>query len=47
MHTRQLDMVMSDPSAVAHYRAKIRADLETLHGGEPSVTCDSDQGKGQ
>jgi pyruvate,water dikinase len=37
MHTRQLDMVMSDPSAVAHYRAKIRADVETLRGGEHSV----------
>jgi pyruvate,water dikinase len=37
MHTRQLDMVMEDPSAVAHYRSKIRADVETLHGGAPFV----------
>jgi pyruvate,water dikinase len=30
MHTRQLDMVMADPAAVESYRAKMRADLETL-----------------
>jgi len=27
MHTRQLDMIMADRTAVAHYGAKIRADL--------------------
>jgi pyruvate,water dikinase len=27
MHTRQLDMIMADRSAVAHYGAKMRADL--------------------
>ncbi len=27
MHTRQLDMVMDDPSAVAHYRSRIREGL--------------------
>ncbi|MDH3813373.1 MAG: PEP-utilizing enzyme [Acidobacteriota bacterium] len=27
MHTRQLDMIMADRAAVAHYGAKIRADL--------------------
>jgi pyruvate,water dikinase len=27
MHTRQLDMVMSDPRALAHYAAKLRQDL--------------------
>ncbi len=32
MHTRQLDMIMSSPSAVAHYGAKIRADLDRLEG---------------
>jgi pyruvate,water dikinase len=37
MHTRQLDMVMSDPSAVEHYRAKMRADIETLRGGAALV----------
>jgi pyruvate,water dikinase len=30
MHTRQLDMVMNDPSAVEHYRAKMRADIDTV-----------------
>jgi pyruvate,water dikinase len=30
MHTRQLDMVMADPTAVESYRTKMRADLETL-----------------
>ena len=37
MHTRQLDMVMDDPTAVAHYRSKIREDLETVRGaaGQP------------
>jgi pyruvate,water dikinase len=30
MHTRQLDMVMANPSVVASYRKKMRADLETL-----------------
>ena len=33
MHTRQLDMIMANPSAVAHYGAKIRADLDKLEGG--------------
>lgn len=30
MHTRQLDMIMANPSAVAHYGTKIRADLDRL-----------------
>jgi pyruvate,water dikinase len=33
MHTRQLDMVMGDPGAAAHYAAKIRGDLDRLAGG--------------
>jgi pyruvate,water dikinase len=32
MHTRQLDMVMSDPAAVERYRRKMRDDLRTLCG---------------
>jgi hypothetical protein len=40
MHTRQLDMVMDEASAVAHYRSKIRADLETVrrNADSPSNT---------
>ncbi len=30
MHTRQIDMVMSDQSMVAHYRDKITSDLRTI-----------------
>ena len=30
MHTRQLDMIMASPQRVAHYRAKIQADLAGL-----------------
>ena len=30
MHTRQLDMVMDDSSAVAHYRSKIREGLKAV-----------------
>jgi pyruvate,water dikinase len=30
IHTRQLDMVMTDPQSVAHYRAKMLADLQKL-----------------
>jgi len=30
MHTRQLDMIMADRAAVAHYGAKMRADLAQL-----------------
>jgi pyruvate,water dikinase len=30
MHTRQLDMVMNQPTAVDHYRSKMRADIESL-----------------
>ncbi len=35
MHTRQLDMIMASPSAVAHYGARIRADLDRLEGRAP------------
>jgi pyruvate,water dikinase len=30
MHTRQLDMIMNQPAAVDHYRAKMQADIENL-----------------
>ena len=30
MHTRQLDMIMNDPSAVEHYRTKMWADIQSL-----------------
>ena len=30
MHTRQLDMIMNEPAAVAHYGTKMRADIESL-----------------
>ena len=34
MHTRQLDIIMDNPRAVAHYQDKIRADLELVRRGE-------------
>ncbi len=37
MHTRQLDMIMASPSAVAHYGAKIRADLDRLEDRAPGA----------
>ncbi len=37
MHTRQLDMIMASPSAVAHYGAKIRADLDRLENRAPGA----------
>jgi pyruvate,water dikinase len=30
MHTRQLDMVMNQPAAVEHYRAKMKNDIDSL-----------------
>jgi len=30
MHTRQLDMVMNEPTAVERYRAKMRTDIQSL-----------------
>jgi pyruvate,water dikinase len=32
MHTRQLDMVMSSPEAVQHYRDKIATELQEVQG---------------
>jgi pyruvate,water dikinase len=37
MHTRQLDMIMGDPTAVAHYGARIRADLDRLARRAPET----------
>ena len=31
MHTRQLDMVMTDPKAVTHYRNKMNSDIEKIN----------------
>ena len=36
MHTRQLDMVMGQPTAVEHYGKKMRADIQSLPGGTTS-----------
>ena len=40
MHTRQLDMIMGDPARVAHYRAKINADLDALQHAESESLSD-------
>lgn len=38
MHTRQLDMIMADPDAVARYRAKMTSDLASLRPSASSLT---------
>jgi pyruvate,water dikinase len=37
MHTRQLDMIMGHATTVAHYGARIRADLDRLAGRAPTA----------
>ncbi len=35
IHTRQLDMIMSRPAAVSHYRLKFKKDIESMISSDP------------